>query len=714
MDGITYICTSGCAAYDRQAGYGDSGRGAGKHPQGHGALPRLCDGSRGGREDQARYRLRCPEEGSFGRRRSRRERERERYEFRWPDKSKARALANTPTSMVLRPCREDSVDFDNTKNIYIEGDNLEVLKILRETYLHKVKMIYIDPPYNTGNDFIYNDNFSESRNDYDENSGDFDLQGNRLYENTTSNGRFHTNWLNMMFSRLILAKDFLSPNGTIFISIDEHEQHHLRSMCDEIFGTQNYVGDLIWESTTQPTNAGSAKFGLQKKTEVILVYRINKTIDASFQLKETGEQYNYPDIGKNGKCRFELIETSDSGNYTRSTMKFPILGQYPRPGKRWKIGEDTARQLEKEGKIEIKNGLIYRAVYPEDDLDKSKCKPFWSLLRSDQVGTAQKGKEELNSIMGAPMGFDTVKPVELIKELISHIKGPSIIMDFFSGSGTTAQAVMEHNLQYSENNTFIIIQSSVLFKEKDDAYRAGYPDICSLARERIKRSGVALQKKIDCGNLDTGFRVFRLDTSNDSIVGATPEKINQMDLSSFVDTIKTDRTPEDLLIQSMLAVGIPLSVPIKTEEIGGHTLFDVDDGYLIAVLDEGIDEDTVTNMAKHEPKPQYAVIRTSASITDAMLSNIEQIFRTYSPGTTIRRIRWRPRYEIQIQDSALSDRGGRERRRCVQRSAVPGFKQIPLRLGHLDNQTGHPFRRWYRQIRYHQCLLESGCHPLRR
>ena len=323
----------------------------------------------------------------------------EAYEFTWVGKKASIVEANRPIRKTLRPVKEDSVNWDTTENLYIEGDNLEVLKLLQESYLGKVKMIYIDPPYNTGNDFIYNDDFKVSSEEYADESGEVDEEGNRMFKNTDSNGRFHSDWCSMIYSRLMLARNLLSKDGVIFISIDEHEDSNLKKICDEIYGRANYIGDIVWESTTQPINAGSAQFGLQKKTEPIIVYAKQKENIKGFVLKETDNGLKYPHVGKYGPCRFEIIEKSDAGSYSRPSMKFQILGQYPREGKRWQIGEETARQLEREGKVEIVDGIVKKAVYPEDEKDKKQYVPFWSFFDAKQYGTAQTGKDELNKVM---------------------------------------------------------------------------------------------------------------------------------------------------------------------------------------------------------------------------------------------------------------------------------------------------------------------------
>lgn len=576
----------------------------------------------------------------------------ERYQFTWPDKRAAIRLANAPTNKTLRPCREESVDFDNTENLYIEGDNLEVLKLLRENYLGKVKMIYIDPPYNTGNDFVYNDDFAQGKAEFEAQSGLFDEEGRRMadpmVQNTESNGRFHTDWLNMIYPRLKVAKDLLTDNGIILISIDEHESHNLKKICDEIFGEANYFGDLIWESTTQPANTGGAKFGLQQKTEVILFYGKNKSAILGFNLEIGDTTLTYPHIGKFGKCRFEVIEKSDAGGYSRPTMKFKILGQYPREGKRWQIGEEKARELERTGKVEIIDGIVKKAVYPEDESDKIQYKPFWSLIRESKLltsenGTALNGKEEVNTLFECPLGFDTVKPSKLLKKLIFHITNQdAIILDFFSGTATTAHAVMQLNAEDGGNRKFIMVQLPELTDEKSDAYRAGYKNICEIGKERIRRAGRKIKEenasKEGIERLDVGFRVLKLDESNMADVYYTPADTpiqTTLAFDALVDNIREGRTAEDLLFQVLPECNLPLSSKIEEREIHGKKVFVVEDGYLMACFDKNINESVITAIAKE--KPYYFVMCDRSMETDNVADNFEQIFEAYSKET-VRRI----------------------------------------------------------------------------
>lgn len=561
----------------------------------------------------------------------------ERYQFTWPDKRKAILAANAPINKTLRPCREESVDFDNTENLYIEGDNLEVLKLLQETYLGKVKMIYIDPPYNTGNDFVYEDDFKQSADEYIDNSGQLDEEGNRLVANTDSNGRFHTDWLNMIYPRLKLAKDLLSDDGVIFISIDEHESDNLKKVSHEIFGEQNYFGDLVWEATTQPINAGSAKFGLQKKTEIILLYGKNKSKISGFNLEQEASDLSYPHTGKFGSCRFEVIEKSDAGDYNRDSMKFKILGQSPRPGKRWQIGKDLAIKLAEEGKLEIVDGLVKRAVYPEDEIDKIKVKPFWSLMLAENVGSAKNGKEELNSVMGTPIGFDTVKPLGLIKKLLSYIGKNYLILDFFSGSATTAHAVMQLNAEDGGKRKFIMVQLQEECAENSEAYKAGYKNICEIGKERIRRAGQKIKEEnpLTTQDLDIGFRVLKCDSSNMEDVYFTPKEYMDKQQSLFVDNIKKDRNDEDLLFDAMLKLDTPLSSKIEKITIAGKTVYNVAQGHLMACFDKNVTDEVITAIAKE--MPSYFVMRDSSQADDSVAINFEQIFNTYSPQT-VRRV----------------------------------------------------------------------------
>lgn len=553
----------------------------------------------------------------------------ERYEFTWVGKKASIVEANKPIRKTLRPCLAESKNWDTTENLYIEGDNLEVLKLLQEAYLGKVKMIYIDPPYNTGNDFIYADDFMRSQEEENEQMGMYDEDENRLFKNTDTNGRFHSDWCSMMYSRLMLARNLLADDGIIFISIDEREYANIRNICDEVFGEKNYFGDLIWEATTQPINAGAARFGLQKKTEPILMYSKCKSKVLGFTLEEIDGVLSYPHQGRFGACRFEIIEKSDAGDYSRPSMKFQILGQYPREGKRWQIGEATARQLEKKGKVEIVDGIVKKAVYPEDEQDKRQYKPFWSLLLAEIVGTAQTGKDELNEIMKTAMGFDTVKPTSLIKRLLSYLGDDYTILDFFSGSATTAHAVMQLNAEDGGHRKFIMVQLPEPCDEKSEAYKSGYKNICEIGKERIRRAGEKIKEEspLTTQDLDIGFRVLKLDESNMKDVYYAADEYDQQNLVDMISNIKEDRTDLDLLFGCLLDWGLPLSLPYTSEQIDGCTVHTYNDGDLIACFDPNVPESVVKEIAKR--KPLRAVFRDSSFANSPAKINVFEIFKLY-------------------------------------------------------------------------------------
>lgn len=557
----------------------------------------------------------------------------EEYGFKWVGKNAARREAARAINKTLRPCPEESVDWDNTQNLYIEGDNLEVLKLLQKSYLGKIKMIYIDPPYNTGNDFVYRDDFAMDKDGYDRAAGDVDELGNRFRKNADGNARFHSDWCSMIYERLLVARSLLTDDGVIFISIDEHESHNLKKICDEIFGEANYFGDLIWESTTQPANTGGAKFGLQQKTEVILLYGKNKSVILGFNLETGDSTLTYPHIGRYGKCRFEVIEKSDAGGYSRPTMKFQILGQYPREGKRWQIGEEKARELEKTGKVEIVDGIVKKAVYPEDELDKIQYKPFWSLVRENKLltsenGTALNGKEEVNKLFECSLGFDTVKPSRLLKKLIFHTTNQDgIILDFFSGTATTAHAVMKLNSEDGGNRQFIMVQLPETADEDSEAYKAGYKNICEIGKERIRRAGKKIKEEFGskADNLDVGFRVFKCEDSFMNDVYFSPANLKQEDLFSQISNIKDGTSDLSLLFGCMLDWGVQLSLPLSSFEIDNKKIYNVNDGDLVACFAEDINEDIITAIAKIEP---LRVVFRDSCFSDAPLKmNLFELFK---------------------------------------------------------------------------------------
>ncbi|APM37394.1 site-specific DNA-methyltransferase [Clostridium kluyveri] len=565
----------------------------------------------------------------------------ERYQMNWPGKKEAILKANTPINKTLRPCREESVDFDKTENLYIEGDNLEVLKLLQETYLNKVKMIYIDPPYNTGKDsFVYPDNFAMDDYEFSEASGQYDEDGNIIYDirkNNENNGKFHTDWLNMMYPRLKLAKDLLSKDGIIFISIDEREFDNLKKICNEIFGEKNFVGIITWEKRTKAQNTETAREQFQSKTEYIFVYK--KKIDKmTFNLEVTGEKlYNLRD--DKGYYREKVVEEMSAlGMRGRKTMIFPIMGVFPSDNKQWKVGVEQVKFYKERGDIFIRDNKVYFKVRPGDESNK-KYAPFWShFFKKDVYGTAETGKAELSEILKTKFhGFETVKPVALIKKLLFHVKKTNnvdlkkddIVLDFFSGSGTTAQAVMEINKEHNNNIKFILVQLSEPIEEKQSKYK----NICEIGKERIRRAGKKIKEENpnEANNLDIGFRVLKVDSSNMKDVFYNPAEYSQTLLDNVKENIKEDRSSEDLLFQVMLDLGELLSSHIEEIEIEGKKVFNVGQGNIISCFDDNITNEVVTEIAKM--KPFYAIFRDSSLSNDSVATNFEQIFKTYSPNT---------------------------------------------------------------------------------
>lgn len=558
----------------------------------------------------------------------------ERYSFTWPNKKKAIVLSNMPSQMTLRPVREKSVDFENTKNIFIEGDNLSVLKCLREAYLGKVKMIYIDPPYNTGGDFIYSDNFLSAKEAYFENSGQVDGEGGKLVANMEVNGRFHTDWLNMMYPRLKVARDLLSDDGIIMMSIDYNENFNLRAIANEIFGGVNFLGEIYWESKTKSQNTSTAYNKLQPKVEVILVYAKNQR--KQFNLVSLGaREYSFQD--DRGPYREHILEEMSSlGVRGRETMVYPIVcGKEvisPREGFQWQIGKSVINEYLNKGDLFFRDGKVVIKMRPEYERSE-KNEPFWGLI-DKKIGTAESAKADLKKLMGGSV-FDTVKPVELIKKLVFHVTDPNdIVLDFFAGSGTTGHAVMQQNAEDGGNRQFILVQIEEEVTAEDVVpYTLGYRNLAEVTRERLVRSGNAVkdQSGMYGQNLDIGFRVFRLDSSNMNDVQKTPEAVVQEDLFSAVDNVKIDRTPEDLLIQVMLALGITLEGKIQRQKIAEKDVYIVEDGFLIACFDNDVTDDVVEAIAKEQPT--FAVLRDACFKEDSVADNFEQIFKTYAPNT---------------------------------------------------------------------------------
>ncbi|MDI6618067.1 MAG: site-specific DNA-methyltransferase [Clostridiales bacterium] len=583
----------------------------------------------------------------------------ERYQFTWPDKKKSILLANAPIAKTLRPCREESVDFDTTENLYIEGDNLDVLKLLQETYLGKVKMIYIDPPYNTGKDFIYEDDFAQSTEEYLANSGQYDEDGNRLVPNLESNGRFHTDWLNMMYPRLKLAKDLLSDDGVIFISIDDNELENLRKICLEVFGISNFIAQIIHKNNSMKNQ--SKLIGVT--TEYMLIYAKNREmlrntvwrvpkkaaadINNKFkQLKAKGlslqeieqeikEMYTRPKyahlsrwnkVDENGV--FKDADLSREGGHKDFTIINPNTGKpcvIPKRG--WGKSQQELLRLQAEG-----------LIWYGDDTTPPGLKDY---LNSDDVSVPDNFWYFDNSVdtrwIKSTFGrlvFENPKPLEFIKQaILLHTKESDIILDFFSGSATTAHAVMQLNAEDGGNRKFIMVQFPEKTPENSEAHKAGYHNICEIGKERIRRAGKKILEKHPeaAGKLDIGFRVLKVASSNMQDVYYRPDEYTQDLLSALTDNIKPDRTPEDLLFQVMLDLGVLLSSKIEETVIGGKKVFNVAEGYLMACFDNDVTDEVVKEIAKRQP--YYAVFRDSGMASDSVATNFEQIFETYSPST---------------------------------------------------------------------------------
>ena len=569
----------------------------------------------------------------------------ERYQFTWPDKKKSVVLANQPIAKTLRLNREKSVGKDgtpgniDTENIYIEGDNLDALKLLQETYLGKVKMIYIDPPYNTGNDFIYEDDFSQNADEYLGNSGQFDEEGNKLVQNTESNGRFHTDWLNMLYPRLRFAKDLLSDDGVIFISIDDNEQENLKKICDELFGSNNFITQIAWEKVHTRKNSA---INFSSSHEYILCYAKIKrnysgdTVGFKRNLlpRDNTDAYSNPDNDPKGPWKTDPITAHNyyAADYTITKPNGIVI---KRPQDRyWAYSEDSIKKMIKENAIIWGDGdsmpMVKRYLCDVQD----GLVPITLFFR-EFAGDSSQAKKQIDSLFNECKGiFDYTKPVKLILRLLQiGSNSGDIILDFFSGSATTAHAVMQLNAEDGGHRKFIMVQLPEQTDVKSEAYKSGYKTICEIGEERIRRAGKKIKEEspLTTTDLDIGFRVFKVDSSNMEDVYYRPADYNQGQMELFADNIKTDRTPEDLLFQVMLDLGILLSSDIQETEIVGKKVFSVADGYLIACFDKDVTEETVKAIAQKQPV--YAVFRDSSIASDSVATNFEQIFETYSPRT---------------------------------------------------------------------------------
>lgn len=547
------------------------------------------------------------------------------------------------------------MNFDNTENLYIEGDNLEVLKLLQETYLGKIKMIYIDPPYNTGNDFVYEDDFAQSTDEYLANSGQFDEDGNRLVKNLDSNGRFHTDWLNMIYPRLKLAKDLLSDDGVIFISIDDNEVENLIKLCNEVFAENNFVSTLVWQ---KKTGASDAK-GIATITENIVIYAKNQEFFNSTFTKNSESydinRYKYQDefYEERGPYYIDNLDRgglsySDSLNYEiicpDGTVTYPNgRKEYVNDGWIWKWSKQKIEWARKNKFIEFRKtdkkdsgwSVCYKNYLKVDNEGKpiERAAPHKNLITDVLNANAAS---IMKTLFNTNNYFNYSKPVELIGKLIGFVKLENeYILDFFSGSATTAHAVMQLNAEDGGHRKFIMVQLPEVTDEKSEAYKAGYKNICEIGKERIRRAAKKIVEENPETKFDGGFRVLKCDSSNMKDVYYNPAEYEQSLFTSLEDNIKEDRTPEDLLFQVMLDLGILLSskIQVRSEKVGmrSYSYFDVEDGYLIACFDKNIDEEVITAIAKQ--KPYYFVMRDSSMANDSVATNFEQIFATYSPDT---------------------------------------------------------------------------------
>lgn len=564
----------------------------------------------------------------------------EAYEFTWVGKKEAILEANKPIKKTLRPCLEDSVDWNNTENLYIEGDNLEVLKLLQESYLNKVKMIYIDPPYNTGSDFIYNDDFKLSKEEYTSESGEINEEGNRMFKNTDTNGRFHSDWCSMIYSRLLLARNLLAEDGVIFISIDDGEVGNLRKICDNIFGEGNFLANLIWEK--KYTVANDARFFSDNHDHILCYVKdvFKFSIGKLPRTDEMNAAYKNPDNHPKGPWKATPLHaksgSAESANFVYTfkngvTFKPPVgtysrysaetLKKYDENNEIWFGRDGTAVPSRKTFLCDLKNtGIVPRTIIP-----------------FSVGGHNHEAVDEVRSLMNDNL-FTNPKPTKLLRQLItiSNCSDDSIVLDFFSGSATTAHATMQLNSEDGGHRKFIMVQLPELCDEKSEAFKAGYKNICEIGKERIRRAGKKIKEEspLTTQDLDTGFRVFKLDDSNMTDVYYNPSEYSQDLLSSLESNIKPDRTDLDLLFGCLLEWGLPLSLPYSSEEIDGCTVHDYNDGDLIACFDENVPDSVVKEIAKK--KPLRAVFRDSSFSDSPSKINVGEIFKLLAPDTRVK------------------------------------------------------------------------------
>ena len=560
----------------------------------------------------------------------------EAYEFTWVGKKAAIVEAHKPIRKTLRPCKAESKEWDKTENLYIEGDNLEVLKLLQESYLNKVKMIYIDPPYNTGNDFIYNDDFKMSADEYIDEVGEIDEDGNRMFKNTDSNGRFHSDWCSMMYSRLMLARNLLSKDGVIFISIDDNEVDNLREICNEIFGLRNYVGTVIWERAFAPKN--DAKY-FSASHDFVLVYAkslTNFSIGKLPRSEEANARYKNPDNDPRGPWAADnmTVKTySVSYDYQITTPNGTVIS--PTNGRCWFTSRERMQNLIEDGRVYFgaDGGNTPRLKRYLVDVQQGMTPT--TIWKYDDVGHNQEGRQELKKLFDDKGYFDGPKPQRLLQRIltVANLKDDSIIFDFFSGSASTAQAVMQLNAEDGGNRKFIMVQLPEKTDEKSEAYKAGYKNICEIGKERIRRAGDKIKAETGA-DIDYGFRVLKLDDSNMTDVYYSADEYDQNMLSKLESNVKEDRSDIDLLFGCLLEWGLPLSMPYKSEQIEGCTVHTYNDGDLIACFDKNVPDNVIKTVAKR--KPLRAVFRDNSFANSPAKINVTEIFKLLAPDTRVK------------------------------------------------------------------------------
>lgn len=570
------------------------------------------------------------------------------YEFTWVGKKAAIVEANKPIRKTLRPCPEESVDWDNTENLYLEGDNLEVLKLLQESYLNKVKMIYIDPPYNTGNDFIYNDDFKITSEEYTEETGEWDMDGNRMFKNTDTNGRFHSDWCSMIYSRLMLARNLLTDDGSIFISIDDNEQENLKKICDDVFGESNYVATFPWRKRTAKSDV---PFGISQDYEWIVCYAKSALYSARIS---GAERHYYETSDYPGKPWRVHDLTTQRTAVERPNSNFDMINPkngdvFPvNPLRTWAVTKETFEEYYTAGKIVFPGDYDFLKIsrpafryWKEDDMKKAG--EFFGMMPAstklpDDIGMSLDGTKEIIGLFDGKI-FSYPKTTKLIKHFVDMSTkncDNAIILDFFSGSATTAHAVAQLNSEDGGHRKFIMVQLPELCDEKSEAYKAGYKNICEIGKERIRRAGANLKEEspLTAQDLDVGFRVLKLDESNMTDIYYNPAEYNQNMLTMLESNIKPDRNDLDLLFGCLLEWGLPLSLPYSSEQIDGCTVHNYNDGDLIACFDENVPDSVIKEIAKR--KPLRAVFRDSCFANSPSKINVGEVFKLLAPDTSVK------------------------------------------------------------------------------